>query len=32
MHHLVAFDSSATNLVPGDTNNVSDIFVRILAP
>jgi hypothetical protein len=26
----VAFESSATNLVPGDTNNVSDIFVRDL--
>ncbi|MBD1814015.1 PD40 domain-containing protein [Microcoleus vaginatus DQ-U2] len=25
---LVAFSSSATNLVPGDTNNSSDIFVR----
>ena len=26
----VAFESSASNLVPGDTNNVSDIFVRDL--
>ena len=25
---FVAFDSSASNLVPGDTNGVSDIFVR----
>lgn len=25
---FVAFDSSAANLVPGDSNNVSDIFVR----
>jgi Tol biopolymer transport system component len=24
----VAFDSSAANLVPGDTNNASDVFVR----
>jgi hypothetical protein len=24
----IAFYSSATNLVPNDTNNVSDIFVR----
>ena len=24
----VAFESAATNLVPGDTNNVTDIFVR----
>jgi hypothetical protein len=29
---LVAFTSFATNLVPGDTNNVEDVFVRILAP
>ncbi|MEW6183312.1 MAG: Ig-like domain-containing protein [Bacillota bacterium] len=28
----VAFESSATNLVPGDTNNADDIFVRFLAP
>src|SRR5207253_961741 len=27
---LVAFASSATNLVPGDTNGVKDIFVRDL--
>lgn len=27
----VAFQSSATNLVPGDTNRVSDIFVRDLS-
>ena len=27
---FVAFVSSATNLVPGDTNNVDDIFVRDL--
>ena len=27
---IVAFRSSATNLVPGDTNNWSDIFVRDL--
>ncbi|MDX3854851.1 S8 family serine peptidase [Streptomyces sp. AK02-01A] len=26
--HLVAFYSSATNLVPGDTNGMADIFVR----
>src|SRR5262245_8066773 len=26
----VAFSSNATNLVPGDTNNVADIFVRDL--
>lgn len=25
---LVAFDSAATNLVPGDTNQVTDVFVR----
>jgi Ca2+-binding RTX toxin-like protein len=25
---FVAFDSDATNLVPGDTNNGSDVFVR----
>ena len=25
---LVTFESNATNLVPGDTNNVSDVFVR----
>ena len=25
---LIAFESNATNLVPGDTNNVSDIFIR----
>jgi len=29
---FVAFYSYATNLVPGDTNNTNDIFVRILAP
>jgi hypothetical protein len=28
----VAFVSHATNLVPGDTNNTFDVFVRILAP
>ena len=28
---LVAFDSSASNLVPGDTNGKSDVFVRTLA-
>jgi Tol biopolymer transport system component len=27
---LVAFDSAASNLVPGDTNNTRDIFVRDL--
>ncbi|MEW6777999.1 MAG: calcium-binding protein, partial [Bdellovibrionota bacterium] len=27
----VAFDSYATNLVPGDTNNVADIFVKDMA-
>jgi Tol biopolymer transport system component len=27
----VAFDSEATNLVPGDTNGVADVFVRDLA-
>lgn len=27
---VVAFESKATNLVPGDTNSVSDIFVRRL--
>ena len=26
--NLMAFDSAATNLVPGDTNGVSDVFVR----
>jgi hypothetical protein len=25
---LVVFTSEATNLVPGDTNNEADIFVR----
>ena len=29
---FVAFDSVATNLVPGDTNGMADVFVRILAP
>ncbi len=29
---VVAFLSSATNLVPGDTNGQSDVFVRTLAP
>ena len=24
----IAFDSSASNLVPGDTNGASDIFLR----
>ena len=28
---FVAFQSEATNLVPGDTNNTSDIFVRDLS-
>ena len=28
----VAFDSSASNLVPGDTNHASDVFVRDLRP
>ncbi len=28
--HVVAFTSSASNLVPGDTNGVPDIFVRNL--
>lgn len=28
--HLVAFGSSASNLVPGDTNGTSDIFLRNL--
>ena len=26
---FVAFTSSATNLVPGDTNSVADVFVRV---
>lgn len=26
---FVAFESSASNLVPGDTNGASDIFVRV---
>ena len=29
--HLIAFWSYASNLVPGDTNNVYDVFVRDLA-
>ncbi|MEU7595804.1 hypothetical protein AB0B79_22610 [Streptomyces sp. NPDC039022] len=29
---LVAFDSDAANLVPGDTNGVSDVFVRRVGP
>jgi Tol biopolymer transport system component len=29
---FVAFRSDASNLVPGDTNNESDVFVRTLAP
>ena len=29
---LVAFHSVASNLVPGDTNGESDVFVRVLAP
>ena len=29
---FVAFESGATNLVPGDTNGVEDVFVRTLAP
>ncbi|WP_179083735.1 TolB family protein [Streptomyces rectiverticillatus] len=28
--HVVAFASYATNLVPGDTNGVSDVFVRMV--
>jgi len=28
---FVAFESSANNLVPGDTNNADDVFVRTLA-
>ncbi len=28
---IVAFDSEATNLVPGDTNRVTDVFVRLRA-
>ncbi|GIW44187.1 MAG: hypothetical protein KatS3mg077_1469 [Candidatus Binatia bacterium] len=27
--NIVAFDSEATNLVPSDTNGVSDVFVRL---
>jgi hypothetical protein len=27
---FVAFDSEASNLVPGDTNNWQDVFVRTL--
>jgi WD40-like Beta Propeller Repeat len=30
--HFVAFTSDATNLAPGDTNGVRDIFVHSLAP
>ena len=26
---FVVFTSSATNLVPGDTNSVADVFVRV---
>ena len=29
---FVAFNSDATNLVPGDTNGAADVFVRTLAP
>jgi hypothetical protein len=29
---FVAFWPDASNLVPGDTNNATDIFVRILTP
>ena len=29
---FVAFESDATNLVPGDTNGAPDVFVRSLAP
>jgi len=29
---LVAFDSAATNLVPGDTNSESDVFLRVMQP
>ncbi|MGW6056705.1 hypothetical protein [Streptomyces sp. NPDC055189] len=29
-NRMVAFDSSATDLVPGDTNNTWDVFVRTL--
>jgi Tol biopolymer transport system component len=28
---VCAFSSAATNLVPGDTNSVEDVFVRVLA-
>ena len=30
--HEVAFTSHATNLVPNDTNDIIDVFVRDLAP
>jgi Tol biopolymer transport system component len=29
---FVAFESGASNLVPGDTNGVADVFIRVLAP
>ena len=29
---FVAFESYASNLVPGDTNDAYDVFVRTLAP
>src|SRR5439155_1348546 len=29
--NLIAFDSSASTLVPGDTNGASDVFVRDVA-
>jgi hypothetical protein len=29
---FVAFNSDATNLVPGDTNGFTDVLVRFLAP
>ena len=29
---FIAFGSSSTNLVPGDTNGEYDVFVRSLAP
>ena len=29
---VVAFDTASTNLVPGDTNGETDVFVRLLRP
>lgn len=29
---LVAFDSAASNLVPGDTNSEGDVFLRVMQP